>query len=187
MMAFWQAALRYVPVRPPTPGDPFVILKDPTGNGPNVSIDEMPPERGRLHLDLYTDDQEREVERLLRLGATRYRPREPGEDFVVLADPEVICSAWSTRRPRNRRMAKECFLLRGRIGDPFRNRTGNTGSFEAIIPRDPPTRFTHATSINPADLCQNLGKEGFYPRAGVRNRWRNADIEAWSGELPSSG
>jgi len=88
MMAFWQAALRYVPVRPPTPGDPFVILKDPTGKGPNISIDEMPPERGRLHLDLYTDDQEREVERLLRLGATRYRPREPGEDFVVLADPE---------------------------------------------------------------------------------------------------
>ena len=88
MMAFWQAALRYVPVRPPTPGDPFVILKDPTGKGPNVSIDKMPPERGRLHLDLYTDDQEREVERLLRLGATRYRPREPGEDFVVLADPE---------------------------------------------------------------------------------------------------
>ncbi len=88
MMAFWQAALRYLPRRPPTPGDPFVILKDPAGNGPNVSIDGMPPERGRLHLDLYTDDQEGEVERLLGLGATRYRPRESGEDFVVLADPE---------------------------------------------------------------------------------------------------
>ena len=88
MMAFWQEALGYVPVRPPTPGDPFVILKDPNGNGPNVSIDEMPPERNRLHLDLYTDDQEGEVKRLLGLGATRYRPREPGEDFVVLADPE---------------------------------------------------------------------------------------------------
>jgi hypothetical protein len=88
MMAFWQSALRYVPRRPPTPRDPFVILKDPAGKGPNVSIDAMPPERGRLHLDLYTDDQEGEVERLLRLGATRYRLREPGEDFVVLADPE---------------------------------------------------------------------------------------------------
>jgi len=88
MMAFWQAALRYVPGRPPTPGDPFVILKDPAGKGPNVSIDGMPPERGRLHLDLYTDDQEGEVERLLSLGATRFRPRDPGEDFVVLADPE---------------------------------------------------------------------------------------------------
>ena len=88
MMAFWQEALRYVPSRPPTPGDPFVVLKDPEGKGPNVSIDQMEPERGRLHLDLYTDDQEGEVERLLHLGATRYRPREPGEDFVILADPE---------------------------------------------------------------------------------------------------
>ena len=88
MMTFWQAALRYVPGRAPTAEDPFVILKNPEGNGPNVSIDGMPPERGRLHLDLYTDDQEGEVERLLGLGATRYRPREPGEDFVVLEDPE---------------------------------------------------------------------------------------------------
>ncbi len=88
MMTFWQEALGYAPGRPPTPDDPFVILKDPTGKGPNVSIDQMEPYRGRLHLDLYTDDPDREVERLLRLGATVYRPREPGEDFVVLADPE---------------------------------------------------------------------------------------------------
>jgi len=88
MMAFWRDALRYVQVRPPAPADPFVILKDPEGMRPNVSIDQGEPERGQLHLDLYTDDQEGEVERLLRLGATRYRPREPGEDFVVLADPE---------------------------------------------------------------------------------------------------
>jgi len=88
MMAFWQEALGYRPGRPPDPGDPFVILKDPAGKGPNVSIDGMPPERNVLHLDLYTDDQEGEVERLLRLGATPYRPREPGEAFVVLADPE---------------------------------------------------------------------------------------------------
>ena len=88
MMAFWQEALGYAARSPPDQDDPFVILRDPAGKGPNVSIDGMPPERGRLHLDLYTEDQEGEVERLLRLGATRYRPREPGEDFVVLADPE---------------------------------------------------------------------------------------------------
>lgn len=88
MMAFWQDALHYVPGRPPTPGDPFVILKDPAGKGLNVSIDQMEPERGQLHLDLYRDDPEGEVERLVRLGATRYRPHEPGEDFTVLADPE---------------------------------------------------------------------------------------------------
>lgn len=88
MMEFWQEALRYAPRELPTPGDSFVILRDPEGKRPNISIDQGEPERGRLHLDLYTEDQEGEVERLLSLGATRYRPREPGEDFVVLADPE---------------------------------------------------------------------------------------------------
>src|SRR6266508_1944351 len=88
MMVFWQEALGYRYRAPPTQGDDFVILRDPTGKGPNVSIDAMPPERNVLHLDLYTDDQEGEVDRLLRLGATRYRPREPDEDFIVLEDPE---------------------------------------------------------------------------------------------------
>jgi catechol 2,3-dioxygenase-like lactoylglutathione lyase family enzyme len=88
MARFWQEALGYIPREPLTPGDQFVVLKDPAGKGPNVSIDQWPPERGPLHLDLYTDDPEVEVERLLHLGATLYRPREPGEDFVVLEDPE---------------------------------------------------------------------------------------------------
>ena len=88
MMTFWQAALGYTPKRPPSPDDPFVILRDPEGKGPNVSIDPMEPYRNRLHLDLYTEDPEGEVERLLRLGATVFRPREEDEDFVVLADPE---------------------------------------------------------------------------------------------------
>lgn len=88
MRGFWQEALGYVSPSPPTPGDPFVILRDPEGKGPNVSIDQMEPYRNRLHLDLYTDDPEGEIERLLRLGATVFRPREPDEDFEVLADPE---------------------------------------------------------------------------------------------------
>jgi catechol 2,3-dioxygenase-like lactoylglutathione lyase family enzyme len=90
MRDFWQKALGYDQVRPPEPGDlsPAVILKDPAGKGPNVTIDRMDPYRGRLHLDLYTDDPEREIERLLHLGATVYRARESGEDFVVLADSE---------------------------------------------------------------------------------------------------
>ena len=42
-----------------------------------------------MHLDLYTDDGQGEVERLLGLGATLY-PREPApdDDFVVLVDPD---------------------------------------------------------------------------------------------------
>ena len=43
----------------------------------------------RVHLDLYTTDQEGEVESLLGIGTTRY-PREYRleEDFVVLEDPD---------------------------------------------------------------------------------------------------
>ncbi len=67
MMAFWQEALGYRPGRPPNPGDDFIVLKDPGGKGPNVSIDAMEPLRGKIHLDLYTDDPEGEVKRLLRL------------------------------------------------------------------------------------------------------------------------
>jgi predicted enzyme related to lactoylglutathione lyase len=88
MRTFWQEALGYVPRNPPTPGDDFTVLKDPRGKGANVSIDRMDPLRGRIHLDLYTEDPDAETERLVRLGATLYREREPGEDFTVLADPE---------------------------------------------------------------------------------------------------
>ena len=88
MMTFWREALGYVAPRPPTPDDPFVILKDPAGKGPNVSIDGMEPYRNRLHFDLYTEDQDGEVKRLLDLGATVFRHPEPGDDFVVLADPD---------------------------------------------------------------------------------------------------
>lgn len=91
MVAFWQAALHYLPKEPPRSG--WVILRDPSGSGPNVSLDQMPEprrgKRGRLHLDLYTSDQPGEVERLVSLGASRYPWRyEPGADFVVLEDPD---------------------------------------------------------------------------------------------------
>jgi hypothetical protein len=92
MLVFWQAALGYVPKAPPQEG--WVILTDPTGRGPNISLDrvEQPPplgETSRVHLDLYTDNGPGEVERLLALGATRYeREARPEDDFVVLVDPD---------------------------------------------------------------------------------------------------
>ena len=48
---------------------------------------QIPP---RLHLDLYTDDQAAEVERLIALGATEihWDKRPADADFVILADPE---------------------------------------------------------------------------------------------------
>jgi predicted enzyme related to lactoylglutathione lyase len=88
MRKFWQDALGYGQPRASAPGDDFAVLKDPAHRGPNVSIDGMPPYRNVIHLDLYTEDHDGEVKRLLALGATVFRPREEGEDFTVLADPE---------------------------------------------------------------------------------------------------
>jgi hypothetical protein len=92
MFAFWLEALCYE-VEHTDPNGGFVILRDPTGRGPNISLDQAPTKRtgkrGWLHLDLYTTDQRGEVERLVELGATRYPWRYgPGADYVVLEDPD---------------------------------------------------------------------------------------------------
>ena len=89
MAKFWQEALHYVPKHPPEDG--WLILRDPEGRGPNVSINlssEGHLEQYRLHLDLYAEDQAGEVSRLIGLGAALRRPAQKGEDFVVLEDPD---------------------------------------------------------------------------------------------------
>jgi len=92
MFAFWRAALLYE-VGHTDPDGGFVILRDPRGRGPNVSLDQSPTrrtgKRSWLHLDLYTTKQHDEVERLVRLGARRYPWRyQPHADYVVLEDPD---------------------------------------------------------------------------------------------------
>ena len=89
--AFWEAALDYVR-REGESGD-FILLRPKDGVGPNVSLDQVhskvqvPP---RIHLDMYTEDQAGEVERLKALGATEvhWDKRPPDADYVILADPE---------------------------------------------------------------------------------------------------
>jgi catechol 2,3-dioxygenase-like lactoylglutathione lyase family enzyme len=88
---FWAAALDYVPRE--GDGDDFALLRPRDGVGPNLSLDrvnstvQVPP---RIHLDLYTEDQAGEVERLIGLGATEvhWDKRPPDADYVILADPE---------------------------------------------------------------------------------------------------
>jgi hypothetical protein len=88
---FWASALDYVPREKPD-GD-FVLLRPRHGNGPNVSLDKhrsalpIPP---RLHLDLYTNDRDAEVQRLIALGAREihWSKRPPHADYVIMADPE---------------------------------------------------------------------------------------------------
>ena len=92
MFAFWQAALLYE-VEHTDPNGGFVILRDPGGKGPNLSLDQAPTrrtgKRSWLHLDLYTTNQPDEVERLVQLGARRYPWRYPPQaDYVVLEDPD---------------------------------------------------------------------------------------------------
>jgi len=91
-VAFWCAALSYRPRE--TAGDPdFMMLVDARGKGMPVSLQlarEGPREPVRVHLDLYTDEQERHVDRLIGLGATRVVdwPYPDDADFVVLRDPD---------------------------------------------------------------------------------------------------
>lgn len=101
MLAFWQDALHYVTRGPAKDG--WVVLRDPEGRNTNVSLNQVPERlmgRNWLHFDLYTEDQEGEVRRLLRLGATRHpQSYDPQDDFVVLEDPDgnLFCVVNTTK------------------------------------------------------------------------------------------
>ncbi|MEW2125238.1 VOC family protein [Streptomyces sp. NPDC007259] len=89
--AFWKAALGYVEREPAT--EDWVVLVPAEGPGAGLSLgrsDSLVQEVPRVHLDLYTEEQDAEVARLLALGAAEVDwelyPEDP--DFVVLADPE---------------------------------------------------------------------------------------------------
>src|SRR5215203_5940986 len=93
-VAFWCAALDYVPKRALRDDDDFMILVPRHGDGAHLALDisESPvPAYPRVHLDLYADnaaDQAAQIERLVSLGATRldWDRYPPDPDFVVLAD-----------------------------------------------------------------------------------------------------
>ncbi|MDQ3660277.1 MAG: VOC family protein [Actinomycetota bacterium] len=86
---FWAEALGYTALEDddeeamivppaPTPGPRFLFLKVP----------EDKTVKNRIHLDLRSDDQEAEVERLISLGAERADIGQGEVSWVVLADPE---------------------------------------------------------------------------------------------------
>jgi catechol 2,3-dioxygenase-like lactoylglutathione lyase family enzyme len=91
-VAFWCAALGYR-VREAEVDEQFTMLVHPAGRRLPVSLqrtDAPPRESVRVHLDLYTSEQDRHVERLVGLGATRVAdwPYPDAPDFVVLRDPD---------------------------------------------------------------------------------------------------
>ena len=66
---FWSKALNYRLKYPASEG--WSILVPVQGSGIQLSLNKVSsPKARRHHLDLFTDDQEGEVERLLALGAT---------------------------------------------------------------------------------------------------------------------
>ncbi len=88
MTDFWSEALGLVPAHR-DPGDSFRLLR---GERVNLSLQVATTPvsaRDQMHLDLYSDDMDGEVDRLVGLGAVRVREeRDPEDTYVVLRDPE---------------------------------------------------------------------------------------------------
>jgi len=80
---FWAKAIGYQPREGADEG--WAMLTPADGIGPNLAFDRS----DRTHLDLYSDDQEADVERLIGMGAERVEdwPYPADADFVVLRDP----------------------------------------------------------------------------------------------------
>ena len=89
---FWTAALGYR--QRDAEWDPqFMMLEDPQGRSAPLGLQlsqTLSAAPVRVHLDLYTSEQDRHVERLVGLGATRVTgwPYPDDPDFVVLRDPD---------------------------------------------------------------------------------------------------
>jgi catechol 2,3-dioxygenase-like lactoylglutathione lyase family enzyme len=88
MTRFWSEALG-LRAGPLTEGGSFRVLG---GEHVNLSLQVAKTPvtaRDQMHLDLYTADKQREVERLVALGATWVRASgDPDDDYDVLRDPE---------------------------------------------------------------------------------------------------
>ena len=88
MTAFWSSALHLEPSSRAA-GDDFRVLRG--GHGCiSLQLASTPvTARDQMHLDLFTDDQAGEVERLTGLGAMFVRHnQDPEDDYVVMTDPE---------------------------------------------------------------------------------------------------
>jgi Glyoxalase-like domain len=92
---FWASVLNYeVIYRSPEEEveDREVVISQPGGQGWELLFLRAPDEKvvkNRYHLDLRPEDRDAEVERVMRLGATKVDIGQgPEVTWVVLADPE---------------------------------------------------------------------------------------------------
>lgn len=89
MTRFWASALDLEPSST-DPADEFRLLR---GTAVNLSLQHSRTPvstRDQMHLDLYTDEQDTQVQRLIGLGArlVRHVTDDPADDYVIMADPE---------------------------------------------------------------------------------------------------
>jgi hypothetical protein len=71
--------------------DDHVVVTTPDERFPGLAFSRVSEDKAvknRLHLDFAPDDQDAEVERLIRLGARRVDVGQGDAGWVVLADPE---------------------------------------------------------------------------------------------------
>jgi Glyoxalase-like domain len=89
MTGFWSQALHLTPSQ--TYEDDFRVLRDDQGRRLSLQLARTPvTARDQMHLDLFTDAQAAEVDRLTGLGArfVRHNQENPDDDYVVMTDPE---------------------------------------------------------------------------------------------------
>jgi predicted enzyme related to lactoylglutathione lyase len=86
---FWAKATGYAMQES---DDRWAWIKAEDGSAVEIGFQRVPePKSGknRVHLDLHTDDEEREAKRIEALGARRlYVSDNPEDIFITLADPE---------------------------------------------------------------------------------------------------
>ncbi|HET9905996.1 MAG TPA: VOC family protein [Anaerolineales bacterium] len=86
---FWSEALNYKLSREADVDFAILIPKEGAGIQLSLNAAVKSEKPRRHHIDLFTTDQAKEVERLLSLGATRVDWNyDPHADYVVLADPD---------------------------------------------------------------------------------------------------
>ena len=87
---FWAEALGYTVLEDDDPDEVMIVPPAPTP-GPRflfLKVPEGKVVKNRIHLDLRSDDQEAEVERLISMGAAPADVGQKEVTWVVLADPE---------------------------------------------------------------------------------------------------
>jgi predicted enzyme related to lactoylglutathione lyase len=86
---FWSQATGYAMQES---DERWAWIKGSDGGAAEIGFQRVPePKAGknRVHVDLHTDDEEREAQRIEALGARRlYVSDNPEDIFITLADPE---------------------------------------------------------------------------------------------------